>query len=103
LPGNPLSHFVCFHLFVTTALAKMTGAEPQKFLRGLLAEKLDDAQCPRETLWPARFDAAGLHPLKWSSSGDVTCFAAANALIRVPPNVAGFTAGAEVEFWPADF
>jgi molybdopterin biosynthesis enzyme len=81
----------------------MTGAEPQKFLRGRLAEKLDDAQCPRETLWPAQFDAAGLHPLKWSSSGDVTCFAAANALIRVPPNVAGFAAGAEVEFWPTDF
>jgi molybdopterin molybdotransferase len=103
LPGNPLSHFVCFHLFVATALAKMTGAEPQKFLRGRLAEKLDDAQCPRETLWPARLDTAGLHPLKWSSSGDVTCFAAANALIRVPPNVTGFAAGAEVEFWPADF
>jgi molybdopterin molybdotransferase len=103
LPGNPLSHFVCFHLFVMSALAKMLGTEPQKFLRGKLASELEDATCPRETLWPARLDLAGLYPLKWSSSGDVTCFAEANALIRVPPNVTGFAAGAEVEFWPTEF
>ena len=102
LPGNPLSHFVCFHLFVATALAKLAGAEPPTFLHGKLAANLDDAVNPRETLWPARLDAAGLHPLKWSSSGDVTCFAAANTLIRVPPNVAGFAAGVEVGFWPAE-
>jgi molybdopterin molybdotransferase len=51
LPGNPLSHFVCFHLFVATALAKLTGAEPDKFLRGQLREKLNDALCPRDWVW----------------------------------------------------
>jgi molybdopterin biosynthesis enzyme len=61
---------------------------------------LDDMACPRETLWPARLDAAGLHPLPWASSGDVTCFAAANALVRVPANCASLVAGAEVDFLP---
>jgi molybdopterin molybdotransferase len=98
LPGNPLSHFVCFHLFVATALAKLIGAEPKKFLRGRLAEKLNDAPCPRETLWPARSDLAGLHPLAWASSGDITCLTETNTLIRVPANRGSIDAGTEVEF-----
>ncbi len=102
LPGNPLSHFVCFHLFVAAALAKLTGAEPDKSRRGRLAAKLDDAPCPRETLWPARRDPAGLYPLAWASSGDVTCLAETNALIRVPANRGSIEAGAEVEFLSTD-
>jgi molybdopterin molybdotransferase len=98
LPGNPLSHFVCFHLFVAAALAKLTGAEPEKFQHGRLAAKLDDTPCPRETLWPARSDPAGLHPLAWASSGDVTCLRETNALIRVPANRGSIEPGAEVEF-----
>jgi molybdopterin molybdotransferase len=105
LPGNPLAHFVCFHLDVATALARLLGAEalPQ-FLRGKLAVELRDEPCPRETLWPARLEWSGstplLHPLAWSSSGDITCLAEANALIRVPAGCGILDAGAEVEFLP---
>jgi molybdopterin molybdotransferase len=102
LPGNPLSHFVCFHLFVAAALAKLTGAAPEKFQRGLLAAKLDGAPCPRETLWPAHRDPAGLHPLAWASSGDVTCLMETNALIRVPASRGSIAAGAEVEYLSTD-
>jgi molybdopterin molybdotransferase len=105
LPGNPLSHFVCFHFAVAAALAKLEGGPAPQFLRGRLASPLDDAACPRETLWPARLEPAGgemgLQPLPWASSGDVTCFAEANALIRVPPDSAPLPAGAELEFLPA--
>jgi molybdopterin molybdotransferase len=102
LPGNPLSHFVCFHLFVAAALKKLVGEEPGRFLRGRLAAKLDDAPNPRETLWPARLDLAGLHPLAWASSGNVTCLAETNALIRVPANRGSIRAGAEVDFLPTN-
>jgi molybdopterin molybdotransferase len=102
LPGNPLSHFVCFHLFVATALAKLTGDEPPKFLRDVLAVKLEAESNPRETLWPARLDAAGLHPRVWASSGDVTCLAETNALIRLPANRGPMATGTEVDFLPAD-
>jgi molybdopterin molybdotransferase len=104
LPGNPLAHFVCFHLFVAPALAILSGGEAKRFLRGKLAERLEDAPNPRETLWPARFDlngsAARLRPLNWSSSGDVTNLTQANALLRVPPNCNAMDAGAELEFLP---
>src|SRR6185369_752737 len=105
LPGNPLSHFVCFHFAVATALARLSGKAAPQFLRGRLAAKLEDVACPRETLWPARLEwndgPPQLHPLAWASSGDVTCLAAANALIRVPAGVDSFAAGAELEFLPA--
>jgi len=101
LPGNPVSHFVCFHLFVAAALRGLCGAKSQVFLQGPLALKLDDAPNSRETFLPARWGATGLHPLKWMSSGDVTCLAEANALIRVPPNSDPMDAGAKVEFLPA--
>jgi molybdopterin molybdotransferase len=103
LPGNPLSHFVCFHFAVATALAQLTGEAPPKFLCGRLATALTGAACPRETLWPARLELAELRPLSWASSGDVTCFAEANALIRVPANCDSLAAGAAVNFLPANF
>lgn len=102
LPGNPLSHFVCFHFAVATALARLSGEPGPTFRRARLATKLDDAACPRETLWPARLEwnngSPSLHPLAWASSGDVTCLASANALIRVPAKVDSFAEGAELEF-----
>jgi molybdopterin molybdotransferase len=104
LPGNPLSHFVCFHFAVATALARMSGEIAPKFSRGRLAMNLDDATCPRETLWPARLEwhdgSPRLHPLAWASSGDMTCLAAANALMRVPAKIDSLVAGTELEFLP---
>jgi molybdopterin molybdotransferase len=106
LPGNPLSHFVCFHFAVATALARLSGGTVPKFIRGRLASRLDDPPCPRETLSPARLEFTTgemrLHPLDWASSGDVTCFAAAKALIRVPANQNPLDAGAAVDFLPAN-
>ncbi len=103
LPGNPLSHFVVFHFAVATALALLSGGTAPKFLRGKLASKLDDASCPRETLWPAQAEGGALQPLPWASSGDVTCLAMTNTLLRVPANCASLAAGAEIDFLPADF
>lgn len=105
LPGNPLSHFACFHFAMATALAKLVGETQPAFLRGKLAAKLDDPPNPRETLWPARLELSTgemrLQPLEWASSGDVTCLAQTNALIRVPANVGSLDAGAAVDFLPA--
>jgi molybdopterin molybdotransferase len=104
LPGNPLAHFVCFHLFIAPALATLSGGEPKRFLRGRLAKSLPDASNARETLWPARFELNGgearLQPLAWSSSGDVTSLTQANALLRIPPNCDTMEIGVELDFLP---
>jgi molybdopterin molybdotransferase len=107
LPGNPLAHFVGCHALVAVALAKLTGAPPPAFVHGTLSEAMADAECPRETLWPARCQMTEgkleLAPLRWNSSGDVTCMPEANALIRIPANTAELSVGARVEFLPTNF
>ena len=105
LPGNPLSHFVCFHVAVATALAGLSGGTGPAFWRGQLAAQLDDQPCPRETLWPAKLELnpgeiPRLHPLAWANSGNVACLATANALVRVPPNRGSVEPFAEVDFLP---
>ena len=89
LPGNPLSHFVCFHLFVRRVLARLAGAEPL----GLFTAELDPASAhllrpdPRETWWPARWtrsaDTRKVVPLPWRDSSDLTVLAVAELLVRV--------------------
>ena len=95
LPGNPLSHFVCLHVFVDAAVSAMNGAASSPVL---LSANVTDwiAGNPRETWWPAKTRHDGLCPLRWASSGDLTALASADALVRVP--VSGLAAGARAEF-----
>lgn len=103
LPGNPLAHFVCLNLFVRAALEKMLALpERDPFTTAVLAENLDGDGNARETLWPAqvRCEAGRMlaTPLRWSSSGDLTCLATTNALLRVAPGTGVLLAGTEIPF-----
>lgn len=105
LPGNPLAHFVCLNLYVRAALEAWSGQRRiTEFQSGLLAEELAAGGNARETFWPAHWQLDGgsarLTPLRWSSSGDLTALATANALIRVGSGEAGFKRGSRVEFLP---
>jgi molybdopterin molybdotransferase len=91
LPGNPVSHWVTFHLFVAPLLGKLaTGqdAAPVR-LRGRIApgSKLPPPDS-RQTIWPARVDVAdGEHRvtlLTLASSGDSSGLVGANALVPLP-------------------
>ena len=95
LPGNPLSHFVCLHVFVDAALSMMRGGPAAPLLRRARVSS-SIAGNPRETWWPAVEETDGLHPLAWASSGDLTALATADALVRVTSS--GLAAGAEAEF-----
>jgi molybdopterin molybdotransferase len=84
LPGNPLSHFVCFHLFVARFLARLAGAVPAPLLRLPLAPGAALRPHPRETWWPATRVAEGYAPLPWADSSDLTALVRTHALLRVP-------------------
>jgi molybdopterin molybdotransferase len=103
LPGNPLAHFVCLNLFVRAALEKLLGLpERNPFATAVLATDLEGDGNARETLWPAQVCCDGgrmlATPLRWSSSGDLTCLAATNALLRVAPGTGQLLAGTEIPF-----
>jgi len=66
---------------------------------------LDEKPCPRETLWPAKWEigpdaTARLRPLAWANSGNVAALASANALVRVPANTGPLDQFAGVDFLP---
>jgi molybdopterin molybdotransferase len=103
LPGNPLAHFVCLNLYVRAALEAWSGqAIHADFKRAILAMELEAGGNARETFWPATWRLAGgravVTPLRWSSSGDLTSLASANALIRVTAGAGKLAPGTTVEF-----
>lgn len=107
LPGNPLAHFVCLHLYVRTALLAWDGARPlpEPWQTATLNDSLPASSTNHELLWPARWELspdgpARIAPLRWKSSGDLTALATANALLRVPAATPSLPAGARVEFLP---
>lgn len=95
LPGNPLSHFVCLHLFVAAAVAAMEGGAPRPRIRNRVVATAVAGNL-RETWWPSIAESRSIRPLRWRSSGDLTSLARADALLRVPPS--GLAAGADAEF-----
>ena len=103
LPGNPLAHFVCLNLYVRAVLETWSGQRHLwSFQRGVLADDLPAGGHVRETFWPAHWEiqdgVATLRPLRWSSSGDLTALATANALIRVTEGAQTLARGSRVEF-----
>lgn len=94
IPGNPLSHLVCWHLVIRAALDMLAiGAIEFALVEAPLGGDVALKGNPRETWWPARIawenGGAKFLPLKWQSSGDLTGIIGLDALIRVP---AGITA-----------
>ena len=94
IPGNPLSHLVCWHLVIRAAFDMLAiGAIEFALLEAPLGGDVAMKGNPRETWWPARIawenGGAKFLPLKWQSSGDLTGIIGLDALIRVP---AGITA-----------
>lgn len=107
LPGNPLAHFVCLHLYVRAALEAWLGVcPPRSFEAGTLGTELDAGGAGRETFWPARSQLADgmvrVFPLRWQSSGDLTALAQANALLRLASGARVVPAGSRVAFWRTD-
>lgn len=96
LPGNPVSHFAAFHVFVSRAIRRMRGLPSAAFPRIQLEAGAPLSASARETFWPAHLGAAGVSAKPWLDSGDLAALAGVNALVRVPAGQAP-VAGDEVE------
>ena len=88
LPGNPLSHFVCFHLFVWRAMEAMLGPERRRPLPVHLLDGKPESG-GRETWKLARVEGVDgrltAKLLPWADSSDLTGLAATNAILRASP------------------
>ncbi|MFG0318412.1 MAG: gephyrin-like molybdotransferase Glp [Planctomycetota bacterium JB042] len=107
LPGNPISAFVAFHLFVRPALLRRAGLDDVRPTR--FRARLDDAVprlAARDQVLPARLrlDDGRWHVAfsGWHGSGDVTCLRDADALLPIPKGDGALAAGEETWVLPLD-
>ncbi len=104
LPGNPVSSFVCFHLFVAPAIARLAGHPPlvPPRIRATLRDPFPQAG-DRATYHPAWLED-GERPevqlIAWRGSADLRALADANALAIFPPESRAYRAGDQVECLP---
>jgi molybdopterin molybdotransferase len=110
LPGNPVSSFVCFELFVKPAVARMSGRENQVHRRTVTAELAADfthrgdrptyqpaVLASRDRKGPENLTSRTATPLPWAGSADLRGLVDANALIAFPAGDRSYVAGEEVQ------
>ncbi len=96
LPGNPVSAFVSFHLYVRPALAALQGLPPSSLptVRAALTAPARSPQGKRSFLRGVLDAGAGtVLPLTGQGSHQLGALARANALIVVPEQVTSLAAG----------
>jgi len=90
LPGNPLSHWVCFHVFVSRAISLMEGKPAPVLIGARCAHQAGPSGDDRRTWTPARAQFRDGHvfvdALEWKHSGDLSPLISANALLLDAPD-----------------
>ena len=90
IPGNPVSHFAAFHVFVARALRRLAGRTERQLVSARLGAELPGVTGPQETFWPARLEihpaCITVMPLPWLDSGDLKALIGVNSLIHLPAN-----------------
>lgn len=101
LPGNPVSAFVGFELFVRPALRAMMGrsGESDKFISGTLTNDFKTKN-DRPTYHPATSSSQGVSATQWAGSADLRSLLTANALLVLPAGDVSYKAGQSVSMIP---
>ncbi len=104
LPGNPVSAFVGFEVFVRPALEKLGGlqARPRPHQTAHLAEPLesDGRESYLRAIVSQENGRLAARLTGHQGSGNIFSLVRANALLIVPSGVKSLPASSEVEIWP---
>ncbi len=102
LPGNPVSTFVAFELFVVPVLQALQGlpAGSLKMVRGRLQDRIQE-KSGRTALLPATVSVESgdirIQPVSWKGSADLFSLADANGLVVVPLECREMSAGQQAD------
>jgi len=101
LPGNPVSTFVMFEVFVKPFLFRRMGIEwaPAQF-RGRLAERIRRKGTERTEFLPVRIRAGEVFPVAYHGSAHLNAIGEADGLIRMEKGVEALGEGAEIDVRP---
>ncbi|MDX3074959.1 gephyrin-like molybdotransferase Glp [Streptomyces sp. MI02-7b] len=101
LPGNPVSAYVSFELFVRPAIRTLMGVEPvhRPSLRAVCPAAVTSSPKGRRQFLRGRYEATAgtVTPVGGAGSHLVGALAHANSLIVVPEDVTEIAAGSEVD------
>lgn len=102
LPGNPVSSFVCFELFLRPAIRRLSGFRELDLPRAqarFLGDFRHDSDRP--TYHPAMLasnaDGWQVEPAPWFGSADLRAFLQANSLLVLPPGSHQWRGGDRIE------
>jgi molybdopterin molybdotransferase len=102
LPGNPVSAYLMFHIFVLRAAARITGAEPPvREIRLRLSRDFTRRKLERLEFVPARLTKDGtVSAVEFHGSAHLAAVLQADGFFQSPVGVARLKAGDEVVFSP---
>jgi molybdopterin molybdotransferase len=104
LPGNPVSAFVGFEVFVRPALEKLSGMsmQPRPRQKALLGQPIesDGRESYLRAVVSEKDGRLVAHLTGHQGSGNIFSLVRANALLIVPSGVKSLPVNSEVEIWP---
>jgi molybdopterin molybdotransferase len=102
LPGNPVSSYLMFHIFVLRAISRMTAADvPLMEIRLPLGRSFMRKKVKRLQFVPGRIQKNGkVEAVEFHGSGHLAGVLQAHGFFQVPVGTAELPAGSEVTFLP---
>jgi molybdopterin molybdotransferase len=104
LPGNPVSAFIGFEVFVRPSLEKLSGMElrphPHQTATLMEAVESDGRESYLRAIVNEENGGLAARLTGAQGSGNIFSLVRANALLIVPSGVKSLPAGSEVEIWP---
>jgi molybdopterin molybdotransferase len=106
LPGNPVSAFIGFEVFVRPALEKLCGltVRPRSFQNAVLGQRIesDGRESYLRVMVVEENGRLVAQLTGHQGSGNILSLVCANALLIVPSGVKSLPAGSEVKIWPIE-
>jgi len=94
LPGNPVSTFVTFEVFVKSLIYHLAGLEYTPTLyQGKLAKKVKRRDTERTEFHPVIIRGDCIEPIKYLGSSHLNAMAEANGMITIPNGISEFAEG----------
>jgi len=94
LPGNPVSTFVTFEVFVKSLIYHLAGLEYTPTLyQGKLAKKVKRRDTERTEFHPVIIRGDSIEPIKYLGSSHLNAMAEANGMITIPNGISEFAEG----------
>lgn len=97
LPGNPVSTFVIFEVFIKPFLYRMMGHNYNPlFLKGIMEKKFKRKKSIRSFFVPAKYTDGYIKNIEYHGSAHLNALSQANCLLQIPAGVQELQKGAEV-------